>query len=98
MVGSDWSEVQDHDGEAVILPQGQDTRHFGLPVRDSGLLFAYGLDALSKHEEGFVNAGRLDHAVLVVFGSPVVFRAGQIDCRGTANEGRVLGCLCQLHT
>ena len=98
MVGSDRSKIQDHDGETVILPQGQYARHFGLPIRDSALLFAYGLHALGKHEKRLVNASRLNHTVLVVFCPSVVFRAGQINCRGTANEGRFFRCLRELDT
>jgi hypothetical protein len=54
------------------------------------LLFADGFDALRKDEERFVDAGGLDHAVLVVFRSPVVLRAGQVDGGGAANEGGIL--------
>ena len=46
VVGAHGRQVEDHDGDAVVLAQTQDARHFGFAVGDALVAARDGVDAL----------------------------------------------------
>ena len=79
MVRTGRRKVENHDSKALVLTESEDACHLRFSVWYPVLLLVHGLDTLSKHEEGLVDSGAFDQALLIVFGAAVVFRTGKID-------------------
>ena len=89
-------QIENHDGDAVVLSQIQDARHFGLSVWDPRGLFANGLNALRKSKERLVDARGFDEALFAIVCAAIVLGASEVDGRDGAGDCAILQGLGEL--